>query len=479
MSISRRQALGLGIAGAAGIAAQGCGPMGRFLIGEKEQDLGIPTAKTPVDSLLNRATFGPTLEERLHGQQKGYEATLESLLANEQPETAYLQLALSRCETQRLDPLELMDLTKASVVEDAQKVVLLRAAYGKNGLREKMAEFWRDHFNLFGGKGDVAFLLAKADEDLRPHVLGNFRDLLRASSHNAAMLVYLDNPSNFVKHPNENYAREILELHTLGVGGGYTQKDVMELARILTGWTWERRFLRFNKGKFKVEPTQHDKGRKELLGHVFEAGGGPDEMEKVLEILTLHPSTAKYLCSKLCTKFLGHAEPEVIEAAAQKYLESKGEIKPALRVILSEQSLSTAKPLGKRPIDYVVGAVRQTGAITRFDRPVLLKLKTMGQLPYDWPMPNGYPLDPSFWVGSLLDRWNFAYEFSTNKIRGIDLDLASELKRVNAASATDSVTALTFGEALKSGPLHDVTKTATPEKALALCLASPAYQWMV
>ena len=182
---------------------------------------------------------------------------------------------------------------------------ILRAVYSRRQLQERMVEFWSDHFNIYAFKGQgPQFKVVDDHETIRAHALGKFRDLLGASARSAAMLGYLDNTSNRKGVPNENYARELMELHTLGVHGGYTQRDVKEVARCLTGWTTEKHWHR---GRFLFDPDAHDNGAKQVLGLTIAPGGGVTDGERVLDMLAGHPSTARHLARKLCVHFLGDA----------------------------------------------------------------------------------------------------------------------------------------------------------------------------
>ena len=197
-----------------------------------------------------------------------------------------------------------------------------------------MVEFWTDHFNISVQKGDCWFLKIVDDREvIREHALGNFRELLGASAHSPAMLVYLDNQENHKDAPNENYARELMELHTLGLSGGYTQSDVMELARCLTGWRVKEHFW---KGKLKFEPDFHAPGPKTVLGHTIQPGG-ETELEQVLDILANHPSTARTIATKLARRFLADDPPPgIVDKASLVFQETSGDIKAVLRVIILE-----------------------------------------------------------------------------------------------------------------------------------------------
>lgn len=205
---------------------------------------------------------------------------------------------------------KLLDNYDASlVVNDFLQATLLRQIYSRRQLYEIMVEFWSDHFNISMQKGDCWFLKIVDDREvIRPHALGNFRDLLHASAHSPAMLVYLDNQANLKDAPNENYAREVMELHTLGVDGGYSQRDVMEMARCLTGWTVRDSF---SLGDFTFEEDLHDSGSKTILGTDIPPDG-QTEAETVLNLLAAHPATARHIATKLVRRFIADDPPAAL-----------------------------------------------------------------------------------------------------------------------------------------------------------------------
>jgi uncharacterized protein (DUF1800 family) len=217
------------------------------------------------------------------------------------------------------------------VVNDLQRAMVLRAVYSERQLNEVVVNFWENHFNIFINKDADRWLMTEFDRDvIRPNALGNFRDLLGATAKSPAMLYYLDNWQSSVvrKYPatkdkpagqtggiNENYARELMELHTMGVGGGYTQKDVQEVARCFTGWTIRKPG---QEGTFMFNPSWHDNGEKTVLGQKIPAGGGIADAEKVLDILAKHPSTARFIATKLTRRFFGDNPPKLCEASSHR-----------------------------------------------------------------------------------------------------------------------------------------------------------------
>lgn len=479
--ISRRDALKIGMAGAGASLVAGCAPTAFRAFGSGlAESYRAPKATDSYEvGLVRRCTFGADLETLATAEQLGGDAWLEQQLGAGKDDGPLLASLLNQCDTERLDANEAMDLPRARVLQSLEQASLLRAVYSPNQLYEQMAQFWRNHFSLFGSKGDVTFFSGPDEAALREHTFGNFFNLLRVSAHSPAMLTYLDNPANFSGHPNENYAREVMELHTLGVRGGYSQHDVMEVARCLTGWTWERRFLKLNKGKFRFDPEKHDQGEKTVLGHKIPRGGGVDDGERVLEILAHHPATGRYIASKLSLQFLGVGEGKVVDEGAKAFTQSGGEIKPTLRAILSKSAVLGAKPIAKRPFEFVAGTFRATRGESGMSGQVLDRLAAMGHLPYGWAMPNGYPLSAEHWAGTLLERWNFASDYAHGSIRGVRHSLDSLVERTEGRTLGEKLTLLTLGKRFdKAHPLAvTLSRIQSPEEGLALCLSSNEFQW--
>jgi uncharacterized protein (DUF1800 family) len=374
---------------------------------------------------------------------------------------------------------------------------ILRAVYSERQLQEVMVDFWTNHFNVFAGKGADRWLLTSYDRDtIRPHTLGKFYDLLVADAQSPAMLFYLDNfqsvspnaqatqrpgaargplaqlrqlgnnpqqqppPQQQRRGINENYARELMELHTLGVDGGYTQKDVQEVARCFTGWTIfaprgagaaaqavingrlaER--LRTDAGKFYFNPRVHDDGEKIVLGHKIPAGGGMKDGLMVLDIVAHHPSTAKFIATKLVRRFVADDPPAtLVDRVAQTFLKSDGDIREMLRTIFASPEFNSAEAYRakvKRPFELAVSAVRTLGAETNGGPQFHQWIARMGQPLYGFQTPNGYPDVAENWVntGALLERMNFALALVNNRIPGTRVDLARLVGEQKSGTSMD------------------------------------------
>lgn len=478
MHLSRRECLRLALAAGAGLLT-GCQSALRRAMAPPPLVAGLATRKgLPEDTIwLNRVTFGVTLTELDRLAEMGKIAYLEQQLhPNEEGEEWLVRLRLRGFEIFQAAPAELGDRPIPEVLRQLQQHAILRAVYSRYQLQERMVDFWRDHFNVYARKGLCAYYLPQYERDvLRKHALGKFPDLLKATARSPAMLLYLDNYRNRRGVPNENYARELMELHTLGIHGGYTQKDVQEVARCFTGWTVEERFLR-PRGSFRFDPSQHDQGEKHVLAQHIPAGGGESDGERVLEILAMHPSTARHLCGKLCLHFMARAPEATVRRLGEVYLSTGGDIGEVLReLLLSEEFLQTP-PAFKRPFDFMVSALRALYALTDGNRPLQEHLEKMGQALYQWPLPDGYPHGEEAWKGTLLARWNFAIALCANEIRGTHVDLPALVGKMSATEALLQTVFCLPPDAPSLRPLRERLRGTLTQQA-ALILASPQFQW--
>ncbi|MGD0414126.1 MAG: DUF1800 domain-containing protein [Terriglobales bacterium] len=351
------------------------------------------------------------------------------------------------------------------VVDELMQAKLLRALYSERQLDEVMTDFWFNHFNVFINKGADRYLLTSYERDaIRPHVLGKFEDLLVATAKSPAMLFYLDNwlsvgpdsdialgiaphqrregpgPGNRSQNRargnlkarqasglNENYGRELMELHTLSVNGGYSQKDVTEVAKVFTGWTLEQP----NKGgAFRFEPRMHEPGDKIVLGHRVKENGEKEGLE-VLHLLAHNPKTAHFISQKLAMRFVSDdPPPALVDRMARTFLKKDGDIREVLRTMFKSPefwSSAAYRAKVKTPLEFVVSAVRASGAEVDDARALIGTLNNMGMMPYGMMPPTGYSMKADTWVNSsaLLGRMNFALVLAAGKIRGVKIDSAS------------------------------------------------------
>ncbi|HEV1284477.1 MAG TPA: DUF1800 domain-containing protein, partial [Bryobacteraceae bacterium] len=306
-------------------------------------------------------------------------------------------------------------------------------------LQEQLVDFWYNHFNVFLDKGNDRFMVPSYERDaIRPHVLGHFRELLESTATAPAMLFYLDNWQSVApdvarrgrggkqtRGLNENYGRELLELHTLGVDNGYTQKDVTEVARCFTGWT-----IKNPQGgsTYTYNDRVHDKGEKVVLGVTIPAGGGKDDGEKVLDILAKHPNTAHFISKKLAQHFVADNPPQtLIDSMAKTFLATDGDIRAVLNTMLTSKeflSQGAYQSKVKTPLEMIVSSVRATGAEVDYAFPLANRIAQLGQPLYRKDTPTGYSSANAEWINSasLLARMNFALDLTQNKVQGTKVD---------------------------------------------------------
>lgn len=415
-------------------AITGCDKTARFLGVPQAPGLAGPFAVAatstvdPVTHVLRRLTFGPRPGDYARVAAMGIDAYIEEQLSPESIDDYACDSLVRRNETIAAPLGELFEYKQDLLLRELTRATVQRAVYSNRQLYEVMVEFWSDHFNIAQSKGDCAWLKTADDRDvIRKHALGNFSELLRASALSPAMLWYLDGRANKKTNPdekpNENYARELLELHTLGVHGGYTQRDVMETARCLTGWT-VRSEQRFFKGRVEFRKHWHDDGEKVVLVQTIPAGGGEADIDRVIEIVTAHPSTAQYLAWKLCRRFIAD-EPQqsAVNAVATAFTTSQGDIKTTLRALFATEEFKAATDAKfKRPLRYVASALRATAAECDPNEALYQYLLRMGHTPFQYPTPDGYPEEAEHWMGSMLWRWHFTAALAENRIEGTQVD---------------------------------------------------------
>ncbi len=458
--------------------------------------------RDPVMHVINRLTYGVTPALYAHVRSIGAQAFIDEQLAPEQLDTS----EADRRTAIYADILNENGGILAQTYRDQRQEVAtaligsttLHALYSERQLYERLVQVFSDHLSIYIG-GQTLFLKIDDDRDvIRPHVLASFRALLGASAHSPAMLVYLDNARSTKDKPNENYARELLELHTLGVQGGYTENDVREVARALTGWSVQREQSTTGAIAFRFRRRLHDMDAKTILGTAFPARGLEEEGERLLDLLAAHPSTARLISTKLARRFISDTPPDsVIETGAAAFLASSGDLRAVLRAILNAPEFWNAPPKFKQPYEYVLSTLRPFSYDVhddrRFMRGLRAPLDAMGHIPFTWPAPNGFPDVAAHWTASLLTRWNVALSVASNQVPGAaaNLDplfalLAAEGATLEPDSALSFLARYLFGRALTADEqtiLLDFVRAApggnTEQIAagIALLLASPAYQY--
>jgi len=433
MNSSRRALLKiLGLTGAT-LPLIGC----ERLISSATQQLGqsIPSSMSIADGqqidpafhLLSRAAYGPWPGDLDRVRTMGTEKWIDEQLAPDSIDDSACDLRARRFETIWHEPGTCYEYKKPVLREEITRHTLLRGVYSKRQLLEVMVGFWTDHLNINLEKGDCIYLKPSDDRlVIRAHALGKFKELIRASATSPAMLVYLDGKENKKGSPgdvpNENYARELLELHTLGVDGGYTQSDVYEAARCLTGW---RLRTSWRKGTVYFDANLHDDGEKRVLGQSIPATGGAADLDRIVDIACSHPSTARHIAAKLVRRFVSEdVSTSLVRRVAEVFTATDGDIKSLLRIILASDEFKAAKGLKfKRPFQYIVSSLRALGADTHAHQPLTEYLQRMGQGPFQYPTPDGYPDRAAPWLGTLLWRWNFAFALASNRIPTVTVAL--------------------------------------------------------
>ena len=425
-----------------------------------------------VEHALNRLAFGARPGDVEHIMDEGLDTWIDQQLHPDSIPDNALDARLCKLPTLEMTSADIVDTFYKPIVQarrekkageaidtDAMKMLrqksrrivgdlvaqrILRAADSNRQLNEVMVDFWFNHFNVFAGKGVDRFLLTSYERDtIRPHVWGKFEDLLMATAKSPAMLFYLDNARSVAdpahRNPrveamlerrrpemakkgglNENYAREIMELHTLGVDGGYTQKDVTELARVFTGWSIDQRT-----GSFIFRPALHDTGAKMVFGVNFPPGGGIEEGERMIHILAHSPATAHHIALELCQRLVADDPPNaLVDRVAKTFLASDGDLRATVKsVIDSPEFWDPAVYRGKEksPFEFVVSAVRAVNADIVNPLPIAKALRQIGEPLYGAQPPTGYSEKSEVWnnSGALMSRINFVVALANNQLPGV------------------------------------------------------------
>lgn len=443
---------------------------------------------TLLNKLVRRVTMGLTTAELSLATQLGYEDYLEHHLDYTAIDDTATSNRLAPYTTLTMTPFDLYSESSAKIIDELTYATFIRSVFSRRQLFQRMVEFWTDHFNIDATKGECAFLKTVDDSQvIRAHALWTFPQLLGTSARSPAMQIYLDNYVSTKYKPNENYARELLELHTLGVDGGYTQADVENVARCFTGWgIYTRAAAPQLMGTFRFDASMHDTDEKTVLGHTIAAGGGMSDGLTVLQILTEHPSTASFIAGKLVRWLLGERAPgHIVRDVASTYTATGGDIRAMIRTTLKPRYLHAAPPRYKRPYHAYVSAVRAMSRI--FDGPWTFKqwLAAAGHVPFVWVTPDGYPDSIDYWGGLILERWNFASSFGEGQISGLQWILDEVFPDRSPEAVTAKLDLLLFGGEMPQGD-RDVVLAYLNQvpggielirDAVGLAMAAPSFQW--
>lgn len=443
----------------------------------------------PLLRLMRRITSGMTAADIVAARKMGFTAYLNSQLepvndsaVDEFVSTKYPMLAMPYATLVTQDSNE--------VNNQLMDAALYRAAFSKNQLLERMVDFWTDHFTISLNKVGIRKTIDDRDV-IRVNALGKFPDLLRATSKSPAMMVYLDQNLSRYPTPNQNYAREVMELHTMGVNGGYSQTDVAELSRILTGWSVSGANFVFNR-------NSHDRGQngpKTFLGRTFPGMSSTaptadmlKEGEDALGMLVAHPSTANYISLKMARWLLAYTPPQdVVDRTTAVYLATGGDIPSMIRTILTPTNLMVSAAKYRRPFHYAAASLRALGADVTNIRSLRATADSMGMPMFQWEQPNGYPDRIEWWSGLVLLRWRFASSLAArNTPTTVVVDLARfKAQGFTAEGVMKVISAQIFGGEI-APTLHaqllaylkaDTISDARVREGLALAISSHQFQW--
>ena len=504
--------------------------------------------------VLNRLGYGPRPGDVERVRQMGVERWIERQLEPERiPDTVleaalgdYPVLAMSaadlyrdyppprpqdvqRFQSGQMTPQEIREVfpperRPAVINAQLQSAKITRAVLSERQLQEVMVDFWFNHFNVYALKGPVRWMTAAYErEAIRPHALGRFRDLVVATAHHPAMLYYLDNwlstrddlvvPGRGRRGLNENYARELLELHTLGVDGGYSQQDVVEVARCFTGWTIERPQ---QGGGYLFRALAHDRGAKRVLGTAIPAGGGQEDGLAVIDLLARHPSTGRFIATKLVRRFVRDDPPKaLVDRVAGVFRKTDGDIRAVLVAIFTSRefvSADTYHAKTKTPLEVVASAMRALDG--RLEPPpapgaparavgggltLARQVARLGAPLYEAQPPTGYPDVAEAWVnaGALLGRMNYALALAENRLPGVRTEVgrfvqgvdrgqpAAVLDRIVSVVLQGEISASTRRVLVSQLDSPEIVRATTDdrgprntdvEKLAALVLGSPEFQ---
>ena len=454
----------------------------------KSAQVSAAAYDSALSKLVRRITNGVTADEMTLARKLGFNGYLEyQLNASKIDDTAVQSYVATTYPYALMDSAQLYALDLGQVASQFQQATLYRAAFSKRQLYERMAEFFSDHFNI--EYATVEYMKVPDERDVaRKFALGKFPDMVRASAHSPAMLEYLDNTRNSRNNINENYARELMELHTVGVDGGYTQTDVRELSRCLTGWTIASRGVAFT-----FVPNSHDWNQKVVMGQVIPAQPttsgqlGMRDGDMMIDYLVAHPNTARFISKKMI-KWLLRYDPtdEQLSAVASVYSSTQGDIPSMIRAILTPANLLAAPAKYRRPYTFVLACLRATNPqMLRLQNVTGTQLRTLGQSLFAWGPPDGYPDTADYWSGGALPRWNFASYLSTNTA-DVPVDINRFLAVNTPNGCVDAINAAMFGgempDTLRSqlvtyaqGGTFNATRA---REVLALAMSSSTFQWM-
>lgn len=500
---------------ATAVAVMGCG--GSHPAAHESPVVALPpvsdsgrelTADQQVLQALNRLTFGPRPGDVQHVRQQGVDHWIAEQLSPSKLNDHQTDTFLTHFTTY-VEPLSFpvrrqgdttamrqAQMERLRLGTDVEAARVARAELTTRQLNEVLTDFWENHFNVYARKGgpELYYLSTFDRQVIRPHAMGKFRDLLEAVAKSPAMLFYLDNARSRAGALNENYGRELLELHTLGVDGGYTQQDVVNVARAFTGWSIDR-----ETGAFAFHPNAHDTDAKVILGHTLPAGRGIEDGEEVLDIVSHHSATAHFIAHKLCVRLVSDdPPPTLVDRAAATFASTDGDIRQVVwTIVTSPEFFSRAAyhTKVKTPFEVVVSATRALDAAPDSTPRTAQVIARLGEPIFGHQAPNGYSETGDAWIntGAILNRINFGLAVAADRIPGTSVEqwpVAQQLADKPRASQVDGViSALLGGDAspdtrriLMSGT-HPLLPAGTAEadphgfaQIVGLAIGSPEFQ---
>lgn len=493
---SRRSLFAMGAAGAAALLTQSASAQEAVsfdppITGEGLEETPAILSSTwrdPAVKLARRISFGVTLDSAREARTLGFTGLLEQQMNPARlDDTEVETFVRGEC------PRAFMNWAQLDRMGDSWRSYLaladasiIRALYSKRQLYWRMVEFWSDHFNIYMWKVDPNQVVQMQREAIQRHAMSNFLTILRAVVHSPAMLDYLDNTRSVGENPNVNFARELMELYTIGVNGGQKQADIRNVAAAFTGWqVGERGSVQ---GLFYFNPEDHLPGDKTVLGTRIPSGNKA-EGDQIIALLAAHPNTARFMSRKLIRWFLNH-EPTtaMVNAVAQVWTTSRGDIRTVLRAILTQANVVAAPPKFKRPFHLMTSALRSAGAwgIEDFWHIRSWHLGNMGHEPFHWIPPDGYPDKIDYWAPGILPRLKFTMTLANNRVWGVRTDLERMIGLTrDPARVLNILNAACFGSEMPTTDWNSIrtyltSQPLTPHRirgAIALALSSPGFQW--
>lgn len=418
---------------------------------------------------MRRATYGQTSALQASITSMGFAAWIDQQLVPESLDDSKSEDLIANFPSIVMDPFELRDNysdSQAAIVSELTSARLIRAMYSERQLYEAMVGFWTDHFNVDMSISPIMYLKGVDEREvIRPYALGRYSEMLLASASSPAMLLYLNNASSRADGdnvPNENYARELLELHTVGVDGGYDEQDVAEVAHVLSGWTVDR-----DTAQMRFRPERHSMDDvQSVLGWEPNGLSGQAAGESLLDHLAHRPQTAKFLARKLCRRFVSDDPPQdLVDRVADEYLVNDTAIAPLVRMILNSDEFAEASlQKVRRPFEVLAAQARAIGLDVSSVAPRELQviselLRQMGEPIYTWPSPDGPPDVATPWInaGTMLQRWNLTLSLTGGDLRDATVDIEQH-RPVDATGSDEFVTQLASGLGVR---LDDLTLSAT------------------